>query len=238
MRACCATLALLLIAIGCKNEPKVPAASKPVVAAGTASISGTVTFDGVPPPPRTLGDQICGVTKLPILDESLIVSDGGAMKNVVVYLEDGPNVASKTEPALLDQHQCRYVPHVLAVRTGQTLQVRSSDPTLHNTHGDKGSNKPFNLSFVNAGQTREVTFAEPEVAIRVRCDVHQWMNAYVAVFDHPFFAVTGDGGIFTLKDVPTGTYTLVAWHERYGKKSQPVTVGNDGQVVADFAFGK
>lgn len=160
------------------------------------------------------------------------------MSNVVVYLEDGPNVASKMEPVLLDQQYCRYTPHVVAVRTGQTLKVKSSDPTLHNAHSDKGTNKPFNLSFADAGQTKELSFTQPEVAIRVRCDVHQWMSAYVAVFDHPFFAVTGEDGAFELKGVPAGTYTLVAWHERYGQKKQPVTVGADGTVTATFVFGK
>ncbi len=237
--------ALLVAAlfVGCKSEDASPPASKPVVAAGNAVVAGKVTFDGTPPAPASLGEQLCGVTKKPIADESLVVGNGGAMKNVIVYLDDGPNVASKdvngkTETVVLDQKECRYVPHVVAVRTGQTLQVNSSDPTLHNAHSDKGKNKPFNLSFASAGQSRLVTFTQPEVAIRVRCDVHQWMSAYVAVFDHPFFAVTGDDGAFELKSVPAGSYTLVAWHERYPPKTQPVTVGADGIVKADFAFGK
>ncbi|QOV91317.1 carboxypeptidase regulatory-like domain-containing protein [Humisphaera borealis] len=233
-----ALLALVLAFSGCKSEPAKVPASKPVVAAGMAIVRGKVTFEGTPPARATLGDQICGVTKQPIKDESVLVSATGAMENVVVYLEDGPNVESKTEPALLDQQYCRYVPHVVAVRTGHTLKVKSSDPTLHNAHSDKGTNKPFNLSFADAGQTRDVTFAVPEVAIRVRCDVHQWMNAYVAVFDHPFFAVTGEDGQFELKGVPAGTYTLVAWHERYGQKKTPVTVGTDGTATAGFVFGK
>ena len=233
----CAVFVWALVA-GCKSEPEAVPASKPLVAAGAATVSGKVTFEGTPPPPAVLGDQVCGVSKLPIVDESVLVAASGAMENVVVYLEDGPNVESKKEPVLLDQHHCRYVPHVLAVRTGQTVRVKSSDPTLHNAHSDKGTNKPFNLSFADAGQTRDVTFAVPEVAVRVRCDVHQWMSAYVAVFDHPFFAVTGDDGLYELKGVPAGSYTLVAWHERYGQKKQTVTVGADGTVTAGFVFGK
>lgn len=229
---------LSLAVVGCKSETDAPPASKPVVAAGAATVSGRVTFEGTPPPVATLGDQICGTTKKPIVDESLVVSGEGAIKNVVVFLEDGPNVERKTEAVSLDQNGCRYVPHVLAVRTGQPVQVKSSDDTLHNAHSDKGRNKPFNLSFSNAGLTREVTFTQPEVAIRVRCDVHQWMSAYIAVFDHPFFAVTGDDGRFELTGVPPGTYTLVAWHERYGQKKQSVTVGADGVVMTSLTFGK
>jgi len=232
-----AALALLLLT-GCKDDPQQAPASKPVVAAGQAKIEGAVRFDGTPPAPRPLGDQICGATKLPIMDESLVVGSEGGIGNVVVYLENGPNVERKTEPAVLDQKECRYVPHVLAVRTGQTVRVTSSDATLHNAHADKGKNPPFNLSFAAAGQAREVTFAQTEVAVRVRCDVHQWMSAYIAAFDHPFFAVTGEDGRFELTEVPPGSYTLTAWHERYGSRSQPVTVGDDGVVKAEFAFGK
>ncbi|MDB5296549.1 MAG: hypothetical protein JWO31_2532, partial [Phycisphaerales bacterium] len=202
--------------IGCNREggSSQGPVSRPVVTAGTVAVSGKVTFDGPPPPPGTLGEQLCCDKKVAIPDESLVVEAGGGVRNVVVYLKDGPNVASPPPPAVLDQAGCRYVPHVLAVRAGQPVTVKSSDPTLHNAHADKGTNKPFNLPFADAGDAKTVTFPSPEVAVRVRCDVHQWMGAYVAVFDHPYYAVTGEGGRFELPNVPAGTYTLVAWHER------------------------
>ena len=228
------------IAGSCNREStSLAPATKPAAAAGAGVIAGAVKFDGTPPPPGTLGEQVCCDKKTPIVDESLVVDSAGGVRNVVVYLEDGPNVPTTPAPALLDQQGCRYVPHVVAVRTGQPLQVRSSDPTLHNAHAAAGENKPFNLGFTDAGQTKQATFAKPEVAVRVRCDVHQWMSAYVTVFDHPFFAVTGDGGAFELTGVPPGTYTLVAWHERYGKKTRTVTVAGAGPgAPADFRFGK
>ena len=231
-----------LLASSCNrgDEPAAPA-SKPAAAGGTGVVSGVVKFDGTPPPPAPLGDKECCGKPTPVTDESLVVDAAGGVRNVVVYLEDGPNVPTSPAQAVLDQQGCRYVPHVVAVRTGQALQVRSSDPTVHNAHADKGANRPFNFAFTDAGQTKEVTFAKPDVAFRVRCDVHQWMSAFVAVFDHPFFAVTGDGGAFELTGVPPGTYTLVAWHERYGKKSQQVTVGEGTQAAAapaEFRFGK
>jgi hypothetical protein len=236
-----AMAACLLGGCGRGDDGAAPPASRPAVAAGMVVVTGTVKFDGPPPPTATLGEQTCCDKRTPIVDESLVVDPAGGVRNVVVYLEDGPNVPTAPPPALLDQQGCRYVPHVLAVRAGQTVQVRSSDPTLHNAHADRGANKPFNLGFTDAGQVKETAFAKPEVAVRVRCDVHQWMSAYVAVFDHPFFAVTGAGGTFEIAGVPPGTYTLVAWHERYGKKTQQVVVADGGSptpVVAGFWFGK
>lgn len=238
-------LQLLLAATGlppglaCDRDRPAPA-TRPAAAAGAGVIAGAVTFDGTPPTPASLGEQACCDTKTTVIDESLVVDPAGGVRNVVVYLEDGPNVPTTPPPAQLDQQGCRYVPHVLAVRTGQAMTVRSSDPTLHNAHSGKGTNKSFNLAFGDIGQARDVTFAAPEVAVRVRCDVHQWMTAYVAVFDHPFFAVTAAGGAFELKGVPPGTYTLVAWHERYGRKTQRVTVagGTPGPTTAGFRFGK
>jgi plastocyanin len=234
---------------GCDRGDATAPASRPTVAAGDGAVSGTVKFDGPPPAPRRIeqaSGQACHSGATPIFDDSVIVDPDGGLRNVVVSVENGPNVESvpataAAGPAVLDQVNCQYVPHVLAVRAGQPVTVRSSDPTLHNVHSRTGANRSFNLAFRSAGEARTIAFAKPEASppVEVRCDVHQWMRAHVAVFDHPFFAVTGDGGRFELTGLPAGTYTLVAWHERYGQKRQPVTVTEGGGAIpVEFRFGR
>ena len=232
--------------VGCKGEPEAAPASRPAVVAGSAVVSGTVKFDGTPPALRLIAEADaakCHPGAKPVYDDSLVVDADGGLRNVVVYVVDGPNVTlPSTRPAVvLDQSSCRYAPHVLAVRAGEPLKLRSSDPIQHNVHAAKpANNKAFSLPFVSAGEERSVTFARAESAppIEVRCDVHQWMRAYVAVFDHPFYAVTGDGGRFEFKGLPAGKYTLVAWHERYGETRQELTVGTDGSPPSvQFHFG-
>lgn len=200
-------------------------------------ISGTVTLAGPIPPPRQILVPNCHAgADATVPDETVVAGSDGALRNVIVHLKDGPNVATSSGPLVLDQVGCRYVPHVVTLRTGQTLRVRSSDPTLHNVHGLPDRNRPFNFGMTMAGETRDMTFTHPEI-FRIRCDVHPWMQAYAGVFDHPFHAVTGEDGTFRLEGVPAGTYTLVAWHEKYGQRQQTVTVGESGQINASFTFG-
>ena len=235
-----------LAGTGCKRDDDAPASPKPEAAAGSAVLSGVVKFDGPVPAPRLITEADaakCHPGGTPVYDDSLVVDAGGGLRNVVVYVQDGPNVpVPATGPAVLDQSSCQYVPHVLAVRAGRPVTVRSSDPIQHNVHAVRpANNRAFSVPFVSAGQERTVTFARAEAAppIEVRCDVHQWMRAYVAVFDHPFYAVTGDGGRFELRNLPAGKYTLVAWHERYGEKRQQVTVGEQRVAVrpVEMRFG-
>jgi plastocyanin len=233
-----ALVATAAVLVGCSREASPPA--KPEVPAGKGVVSGVVRFTGGPVQPRQLKTEMCGDTGKPVYDESLVVDADGGMRNVVVYLEDGPNVALPTEPVTLDQVDCRYVPHVVAVRTGQTLRLRSADPTLHNVHGMSQQNRAFNEAMTGAGEFKDVVVGKPEW-FEVRCDVHKWMSAWVAAFDHPFFVVTGEGGRFELKNIPPGTYTLVARHERYGLKKQSITIppGDAPEAVrADLTFQK
>ena len=118
---------------------------------------------------------------------------------------------------------CRYVPHVLALRVGQTLVVTSHDPTLHNVHIDPSSNPGENFP-ETLGGSHSVTFANPDDDVTFKCDVHAWMRAHAMVFADPCYAVTGDGGGFSIGRLPPGTYTLVAHHERFGDLTQTVTV--------------
>lgn len=230
------TIAITIGLIGCdRSDP--PAVPKVAVAAGTATLAGTVTFDGVAPPPARIVEADaakCHPSAKPVFDDSLVVDAGGGLRNVVVYLVDGPNVPSATAtPVVLDQSSCQYSPHVLSVRAGQAMSIRSSDPIQHNVHALRpAANKAFSLPFTSAGQERAVTFAKPEAdpPVEVRCDVHPWMRAYVAVFDHPFHAVTGEGGTFKMTGLPAGTYTVAAWHEKFGTKRTTVTVPPSGDA--------
>ena len=139
-------------------------------------------------------------------------------------------------PVVLDQQVCMFQPHVLAMQAGQPLVVKNSDPFLHNVHSQSTVNDVFNMAMptANAGERADPQPKAPEI-FKVKCDVHPWMTGWVAVFDHPYFAVTGDDGTFAVKGLPDGTYTLRAWHERYGTKDQTVTV-KGGKASADFTF--
>lgn len=226
-----------LTTTGCKKSA-VPITAKPVVPAGTATIRGSVSFAGVAPELKPIPGATCHKDVKPAFDNALVVDAAGKVQNVIVYLKDGPNVDLPAEPVVLDQVDCRYEPRVVAVRAGKVLRVKSSDPTIHNVHGMCNANPQFNFGMTGAGETKDITFSLPEPSpVRMKCDVHPWMAGHVGVFDHPFFAVTGPDGTFQLKQVPAGTYTLVAWHERLGTSEQPITVVEGQPASAEFTFG-
>lgn len=214
--------------------------TKQVDPATAATIAGTALFEGTPPPNATINmtsDPGCGTT--PVTSESVLVDNGG-LQNVFVYIKDdlGSQYAFEvpTEPVKLDQKGCHYVPHVLGVRTTQSLEVVNSDNTMHNVHGMPEANREFNVGQPVAGMKSPTTFTTPEVLIRFKCDVHSWMHAYVGVVDHPYFAVSGSGGKFELKAVPPGTYTIEAVHEKLGRQTQSVTLGDKDAKTITFTF--
>ena len=181
-------------------------------------------------------NEPCHPGAAPIEEETVIVNGNGTLRNVLVSVEGaGAGDGSSREPALLDQVDCRYVPHVLGVQVGQKLRLRSSDPTMHNVHYVPDVNPQGNYGFTKAGEERTTAFAAPEV-VRIKCDVHPWMTAYVGVFASPFFAVTRDDGTFEIKGLAAGEYKLVTWHERYGKLEQLVTVNEAAPAEAMFEY--
>lgn len=186
---------------------------------------------------QRIPNQPCHAGAGEVKDEAVIVDSAGHLRNVVVYLEGPPPAppAPDLPPVVLDQVNCQYVPHVLALRTGQTLRVTTRDPTLHNVHGLCTENPPFNFALTAPGQTRDLKFDRPE-AFQIRCDVHPWMRAYVHVFDHGYYVVTGKDGAFEIKNVPAGSYTLVAWHEKYGSLHMQASAADDKISTADFTF--
>jgi len=225
---------------GSDSGKSVARGTKKVDAGTAAAITGKITFEGTPPPSAaisTASDPACGSAAL--ASETIVVDNGG-LQNVFVYIKEplGAQYAfdTPTEPVKLDQKGCRYVPHVVGVRTGQPLEIMNSDSTLHNVHGMPEANREFNRGQPLPGVKDVATFTTPEVLIRFKCDVHPWMHAYVGVVDHPFFAVSGSGGKFDLKAIPPGTYTIEAVHEKLGRQTQTVTLGDKDAKEITFTF--
>jgi plastocyanin len=212
-----------------------------VMQAYAGDISGKVLFSGTPPKPvriMTGADPVCQAQhKEPMFSEDVVVNKNNTLRNVIVYVKDG--LGTRTFPApsqkiQLDQKGCRYIPHVLAVQVGEEVDIRNDDPTLHNVHSLSKDNPQFNVAQPKQGMILTKKFDKPET-FRLKCEVHPWMSAYVGVFNSPFYAVTGDDGSFTLKDVPPGEYTIEAWHERYGTRTVKVKVER-GTATADFTY--
>jgi plastocyanin len=139
-----------------------------------------------------------------------------------------------TTPVVLDQHGCRYVPHVFGVQAGQPIEILNSDDTLHNVHAVPTNNREFNRGQALKGLTHTHVFTSVEVMVPFKCDVHNWMHAWVGVLDHPFYAVSGPGGSFQIAGLPPGTYTIEAWHETLGTKTQTITI--EPKTASEVAF--
>jgi hypothetical protein len=210
----------------------------------TASISGKVTFEGTAPKMKKItvdADPKCAEmhADAPLRSEEVIVNPDGTLKNVFIYVKSG--LESKTyeapkTPVELDQTGCHYIPHVFGMMAHQHLKIVNMDDTLHNIHAMPTKSAEFNVGQPNKGLETMKTFANPEIMVHFKCDVHPWMSAYVGVTDNPFYAVTGDDGKFSLKGLPAGEYVVEAWHEKYGTKDVTVKVGDGEAKTADFAY--
>lgn len=213
-----------------------------VEAQGGGTLTGTVKFEGLPPKPTKIDmsfDPNCAKAHpTPAVTEEVVTSQNGGLANVVVYVADG--LGSQTfqppaQPVVLEQRGCVYVPHVLALQANQKLDVVNSDLTTHNIHPSPANNREWNTTQPH-GVAIEQTFARQEVAIPVKCNIHPWMKGYIAVLKHPYFAVTDKEGHFEVKDLPPGTYTINAWQEKFGTKTQKVTVAAGQSQNLDFVF--
>jgi plastocyanin len=229
-----------------KEETAAPAAvaSAPVDPATAGSIMGTVKLEGPAPKATRIrmdAEPTCAKTHTtPVMSEEYMVGDKGALGNVVVYVKDGlgnRTFLTPTQPAELDQMGCMYVPHVLAVQVNQPVNIVNSDPTTHNVHPVPANNQEWNKSQPPKAEKITQTFAREEIAIPVKCNVHPWMKAWVAVLKNPYFQVTGKDGAFNIKNLPPGDYTVVAWHEVLGPSAeQKITVGAKEMKMVDFSF--
>ena len=228
------------------SAPASPGAAAPAAAAvdpaTAATVTGKVKFEGTAPAPTPIklgSDPYCEKASPGLTTENEIVGKDGSVENVFVYVKDGlgnRTFPTPSEPVVLDQKGCHYTPHVLGIQVGQPLQIVNSDDTLHNIHGLPKANKEFNQGQPIQGMKMTHTFSTKEVMIPFKCDVHGWMNAWVGVLDHPYYAVTSKDGSFSLKGLPPGTYTIEAWHEKLGTQTQTVTIGAKESKDVDFTF--
>ena len=208
------------------------------------TISGVVTFEGDMPEMKVLEitkDQaVCGATEK--YDESVVVGEGNALKNTIVYLIDISNGKDfdKTAKPEMDQKGCKFTPHVQIVPVGTRLTMLNSDKVNHNVHIFSSINKPVNKQ--QTKNRRKMPLAgvkKAEGPVSVKCDIHGWMSAWIAYVPHPYFAVTNEKGEVTLEDVPAGTYQLGYWHEACGTNSSSpasITVEAGGSATQDFTL--
>jgi plastocyanin len=213
---------------------------------GGATIRGSAKFTGAKPTnsPIDMSEepQCKAKYQTPPRAETAIVNANGTLGNVFVYVKSGlPATQKYTAPAtpvVVDQDGCRYRPHVLGVMVGQAVEIRNSDPLLHNIKatGRAAASNRFNISQPRAGMKTTRTFSASEVMVPLECNVHGWMNAFVGVLPHPFYAVTGTDGAFSIKGLPPGTYTVEAWHEKFGTRTATVTVAGTETKTADLTF--
>lgn len=216
-----------------------------VSVAGAGTIKGFVKFEGQPLKPRLIRmkqDKNCEAIHKgkPIASEEFVLNKNGTLKWVLVYVKSG--ISGKfdipKEPAVLDQKGCVYQPRVFGIMVGQPVEIRNSDPTFHNVHFVSRNNGSFNIGQPRKGLKTTRTFSKPELpgTAFFKCDVHPWMRAWVGIFDHPFFDVTGDDGSFTISGLSPGTYEIEAWHEKLGTRVAKVTLKSGETVTVNFTF--
>lgn len=204
------------------------------------TIQGTIRYVGAPIEKKktavTIDQYICGKEKEP---EDLLLSANNGIRNAVVSLQNVPPGAKRDgnfPAAKMDQKQCSFIPRVVIVPAGGTVEFLNSDRLLHNVRSVGKENPPFNRAQPHA-RSISFTFKQPEL-LRVDCDLHSWMRGWVVVAEHPFYAVTNEQGEFTLENVPRGKYTLQVWQESLGNVTQEVVVGDKGATTVSVGMGK
>lgn len=209
--------------------------------ANAGKVTGAITYNGPDtdtPIAMNADPQCAGLHQTPVDTNAIAVKDT-KLANVFVYVKtglEGKSFPAPTEKKVLDQQGCLYHPRIQGLQVGQPLTIKNSDPTLHNIHALPTANAEFNQGQPFQNMEFDKTFDKPEVMVHFKCDVHPWMTSYVGVLPHPYYAVTGDDGSFTIENLPPGNYTLEAWHEALGTMTQDVTVAANGAVTANFDF--
>ncbi len=238
---------------GAASAPQSAAASAPASTpapapvTGGAEIKGVIKFEGKVPaasPVKMTADANCAATADKAqMGDSWLVTDG-KLANAFVYLKEGVDMskvpAADSAPAVIfDQKGCWYMPHVFGIRVGQTLEIRNSDKTNHNVHSmATNENDQFNQGMAAGVAPITKTFTAEEIGAHIKCDVHSWMSAYAGVVSHPYFAVSGADGSYSIKNVPPGKYTVHVWHEGdVPEVTGEVTVTEAG-ATQDFTFKK
>ncbi|MBI1802832.1 MAG: carboxypeptidase regulatory-like domain-containing protein [Ignavibacteriae bacterium] len=208
------------------------------------NITGKINFTGAKPALSMIkmnADPKCmkmhGGKDVP--SEQAVVNSNKTLQYVFVYVKkglEGKKFPTSNTKLSLNQQGCMYHPHVFGMMTKQPLEVVNSDQTLHNIHALPKNSTQFNIAQPIKGMKLTKTFDKPEVMVKVKCEVHNWMAAYIGVLDHPFFAVSDDQGKFEIKNLPPGEYELEAWHEKFGTKTMKVSVGASDTKTADFTY--
>ena len=216
----------------------------PGVAFAASTVTGTVTFDGKAPALKPLAmdaDPVCAKKhSAPVPNEMLVLGTGNTMGNIMVWVSKGLP-AGKTCPApktpvVLDQNGCQYKPHVMGIMVGQPYKILNSDGILHNIHTLPKINTPFNQGDAGDGQGSDHDVRQAGGGLPHQVRRPPWMSAYIGVFTHPFFSVTGTDGKFTISGLDPGTYEITAWHERLGTQTASVTVGASDTKTQNFKF--
>jgi plastocyanin len=242
-----------LALVGCgggEDSSSGSAASAPAPAAPAAdpsqsgTLAGTISLDNGPDPDTAIkmdADPVCaGLHNEAVHSSTRVTDDAGNLANALVYIKsglEGQSFSPPAEVAMINQEGCIYKPHVGAVMVGQTVKVVNSDPTLHNVHATPSNNPEFNQAQPFQGMELERTFETAEIPIPFKCDVHPWMQSYLAVLDNPFFAVSGADGSFSIPGIPAGSYTVEVWHETLGTKTADVSIDAGGSAELNLAFG-
>ena len=216
----------------------------PGLAMAASSITGTITFDGKAPALRPIAmdaEPVCGKKHSgPVANEMLVLGSGNTMANLLVYvskgLPAGKTYPVPTAPVTLDQNGCLYTPHVMGIMAGQNYRILNSDGILHNIHTLPKVNASFNRGQPATVKEMTTSFPKAEASFQVKCDVHPWMSAYMMVFTHPFYSVTGTDGKYTISGLDPGTYEITAWHERLGTQTASVTVSGSDTKTQPFKF--
>ena len=214
--------------------------------ASAADITGTVTLKGTPPKEKDITpvkeDMNCSKlhTTVPTT-HFYVVGPKGELADVIVSLQgvSGKATGASAPPMVLDQKGCEYVPAIFAVQTDQKIMIKNSDPVLHNVHdvpGEGSGNKEKNEAQLPNGPDLTFSFSKPENFLKFKCDVHQWMFAWVSIFDHPYFAVSSKDGSFKIANVPPGKYKIQAAHRKAGVVTQEVEVKEGEPAKVDFTL--
>jgi len=219
-----------------KSEPTAAAEPAPQPLTGGGTVRGTISFKGVPPTPAAVApsdDPACD--GMASSEQSVRVKDG-KLENVLVRVRGLVPGPRPTQPVVIDQHQCTYLPRVQGATIGQPLLVKNSDGTLHNARALAGTKSLFNVAQPPHGKAVQRNLPADVELVRLKCDIHPWMAAWVVVNPNRFFATSGADGSFSIEHLPAGTYTLEAWHETLGIRTAEITLKEGESVSASFEF--
>lgn len=215
------------------------AATISIDAATAGAITGVVSLKGLPPKMKPLdmtADPGCPTGPQPA---EVVLANAGKLANVFVYVKEGlplGTFAVPSEPVVLDQKGCRYIPHMMGIMAGQPLKITNTDTADHNIHDMPSNNQAFNQSQMPTDKPITKTLSNAEMMIPVQCNQHPWMRAYINVMAHPYFAVSAVDGSYEIKNLPPGEYTLAAVHEKFGEQTMKVKVAPKETVKAPFVY--